>query len=119
MFFFFFSSRRRHTRFDCDWSSDVCSSDLAAGSGAGVAECSEGAAEISRNHDGASTADRAVSDGGEVRRDAGTPREPLCGALGAGKSREKREGAEGKEGQESQQIAGLGHVWICAYWSID
>src|SRR2546430_844326 len=26
-FFFFFSSRRRHTRFDCDWSSDVCSSD--------------------------------------------------------------------------------------------
>src|SRR2546430_6425530 len=28
LFFFFFSSRRRHTRFDCDWSSDVCSSDL-------------------------------------------------------------------------------------------
>src|SRR5256886_11783231 len=27
---FFFSSRRRHTRFDCDWSSDVCSSDLGA-----------------------------------------------------------------------------------------
>src|SRR5207237_4105954 len=29
-FFFFFSSRRRHTRFKCDWSSDVCSSDLMA-----------------------------------------------------------------------------------------
>src|SRR5688572_32296233 len=28
LFLFFFSSRRRHTRFDCDWSSDVCSSDL-------------------------------------------------------------------------------------------
>src|SRR5688572_33045241 len=28
--YFFFSSRRRHTRFDCDWSSDVCSSDLSA-----------------------------------------------------------------------------------------
>src|SRR2546430_3957037 len=28
---FFFSSRRRHTRFDCDWSSDVCSSDLDGG----------------------------------------------------------------------------------------
>src|SRR5256886_10809486 len=27
---FFFSSRRRHTIFDCDWSSDVCSSDLVA-----------------------------------------------------------------------------------------
>src|SRR5260370_31507729 len=28
LFRFFFSSRRRHTRFKCDWSSDVCSSDL-------------------------------------------------------------------------------------------
>src|SRR5207237_6307990 len=28
LFLFFFSSRRRHTRFKCDWSSDVCSSDL-------------------------------------------------------------------------------------------
>src|SRR6266480_308795 len=27
-FFFFFSSRRRHTRLTCEWSSDVCSSDL-------------------------------------------------------------------------------------------
>src|SRR2546430_8598649 len=41
---FFFSSRRRHTRFDCDWSSDVCSSDLMppsqtpAGAPAGVCE---------------------------------------------------------------------------------
>src|SRR6266571_8095864 len=29
--FFFFSSRRRHTRLTCDWSSDVCSSDLPRG----------------------------------------------------------------------------------------
>ena len=29
VFLFFFSSRRRHTRSLCDWSSDVCSSDLA------------------------------------------------------------------------------------------
>src|SRR3989454_10100883 len=28
MNFFFFSSRRRHTRLQGDWSSDVCSSDL-------------------------------------------------------------------------------------------
>src|SRR5690606_39829833 len=28
--YFFFSSRRRHTRFSRDWSSDVCSSDLSA-----------------------------------------------------------------------------------------
>src|SRR5438309_3865310 len=31
--FFFFSSRRRHTRWNCDWSSDVCSSDLGGGAG--------------------------------------------------------------------------------------
>src|SRR6266481_1279631 len=30
---FFFSSRRRHTRWNCDWSSDVCSSDLSGGRG--------------------------------------------------------------------------------------
>src|SRR5256885_4975093 len=29
LYFFFFSSRRRHTRLQGDWSSDVCSSDLA------------------------------------------------------------------------------------------
>src|SRR2546426_9878228 len=29
--FFFFSSRRRHTRLQGDWSSDVCSSDLTSG----------------------------------------------------------------------------------------
>src|SRR6266568_8133122 len=34
-FIFFFSSRRRHTRWNCDWSSDVCSSDLL---GAGTAD---------------------------------------------------------------------------------
>src|SRR2546430_7073165 len=34
--FFFFSSRRRHTRFDCDWSSDVCSSDLSNETEAGT-----------------------------------------------------------------------------------
>src|SRR5206468_7796365 len=33
---FFFSSRRRHTRSDRDWSSDVCSSDLAH-----LAQCAE------------------------------------------------------------------------------
>src|SRR5688572_32022939 len=34
---FFFSSRRRHTSFDCDWSSDVCSSDLQI-----LAQCGKG-----------------------------------------------------------------------------
>src|ERR1039457_7416491 len=35
---FFFSSRRRHTRLQGDWSSDVCSSDLARGGGGGRAQ---------------------------------------------------------------------------------
>src|SRR5690625_7889900 len=33
LFYFFFSSRRRHTRWPRDWSSDVCSSDLVAPAG--------------------------------------------------------------------------------------
>src|SRR5205085_4068639 len=44
-FFFFFSSRRRHTRFDCDWSSDVCSSDLRGAAEPGVLQ-SVGAANL-------------------------------------------------------------------------
>src|SRR5436309_13713772 len=48
-FFFFFSSRRRHTRFSRDWSSDVCSSDLASGTGTAqvlVAVTNQGAAPV-------------------------------------------------------------------------
>src|SRR2546422_5367985 len=37
LYFFFFSSRRRHTRCSRDWSSDVCSSDLVAEHGPGIA----------------------------------------------------------------------------------
>src|SRR3989454_2207855 len=40
MLFFFFSSRRRHTRLQGDWSSDVCSSDLAGLYGVAVAAVS-------------------------------------------------------------------------------
>src|SRR5688500_19751343 len=40
---FFFSSRRRHTRLQGDWSSDVCSSDLRRELGDGVQESNENA----------------------------------------------------------------------------
>src|SRR3989440_3659740 len=40
--FFFFSSRRRHTRSDRDWSSDVCSSDLTFSKAWGLAGCRVG-----------------------------------------------------------------------------
>src|SRR6266581_3180223 len=42
VFFFFFSSRRRHTRWTGDWSSDVCSSDLAEGEVAALLEVTAG-----------------------------------------------------------------------------
>src|SRR6266567_862255 len=48
--FFFFSSRRRHTRFDCDWSSDVCSSDLVAVRSSAIGEDS-GDASFAGQHE--------------------------------------------------------------------
>src|SRR3978361_75869 len=39
---FFFSSRRRHTRWNCDWSSDVCSSDLTDDAGTGFVHTAPG-----------------------------------------------------------------------------
>src|SRR5688572_469520 len=50
---FFFSSRRRHTRFDCDWSSDVCSSDLT--SRAASPACAITPSALSRNTNSNST----------------------------------------------------------------
>src|SRR5690606_39760199 len=43
-----FSSRRRHTRFSRDWSSDVCSSDLFAGARRGSASTSDFSAQALR-----------------------------------------------------------------------
>src|SRR2546430_4868327 len=64
---FFFSSRRRHTRFDCDWSSDVCSSDLAA--------CGCGAARAS-----ARPLARAIA-GGMTNQSSGAPLRFSCSAV--------------------------------------
>src|SRR5205085_6607688 len=47
---FFFSSRRRHTRFDCDWSSDVCSSDLGSPILLRHASAIRTAAELPKHH---------------------------------------------------------------------
>src|SRR5215204_519298 len=65
-FFFFFSSRRRHTRSLCDWSSDVCSSDLCPPlPTAGEPEPVGG---------GAADADRGTERGGERCLGLGAPR---------------------------------------------
>src|SRR5215211_8567364 len=56
--FFFFSSRRRHTRSLCDWSSDVCSSDL---DGAQVVAYDPAAGDLAaRQVSGLQLADKAV-----------------------------------------------------------
>src|SRR5689334_3383669 len=75
IFFFFFSSRRRHTRWNCDWSSDVCSSDLTTGRRARARASRAGPSSASR---------------GRGRRDAGrspptrtrSPRPPVAPARG-------------------------------------
>src|SRR5256885_7870128 len=54
-FFFFFSSRRRHTRLQGDWSSDVCSSDLGDAWVAGMARGAGAAVRGQRRHDPART----------------------------------------------------------------
>src|SRR5438132_2678909 len=48
--FFFFSSRRRHTRSLCDWSSDVCSSDLSRRRSLHIANAFEKAASFDLIH---------------------------------------------------------------------
>src|SRR2546421_1506858 len=75
-FFFFFSSRRRHTRSDRDWSSDVCSSDLAGVLGeweltASVSSASNRTKEFSgpltMRHTGICTQDGPEEKTGEIR----------------------------------------------------
>src|SRR2546429_381958 len=58
IYFFFFSSRRRHTRCSRDWSSDVCSSDLRAGS-----------RQVRANRDGRKIHLRKRRDGQEAESD--------------------------------------------------
>src|SRR5437763_4777433 len=51
MLCFFFSSRRRHTRYIGDWTSDVCSSDLAGDLNVGLEACNEAIAVSRRRTD--------------------------------------------------------------------
>src|SRR5438034_10425574 len=77
---FFFSSRRRHTRSLCDWSSDVCSSDLNAVRGASVALF------------------RSFNDAAWSRRGVASQKEVTVRALGfiTARSEERRVGKESR-----------------------
>src|SRR5580698_4136074 len=62
---FFFSSRRRHTRVTCDWSSDVCSSDLG---GEMASTLMSGGASATRSLVAVSEALKSVKSRSEERR---------------------------------------------------
>src|SRR5690606_40076177 len=85
MHFFFFSSRRRHTRFSRDWSSDVCSSDLRLARG--VTE---------RVPDRRLPATLGGSAFDLVRRRRGTPQESVRKHQSIRRSEERRVGKECK-----------------------
>src|SRR5256886_4761293 len=89
MCFFFFSSRRRHTRFDCDWSSDVCSSDLRSV----VSVAPESPARMLNS---ANCIWRAVSyrSSGTLLRAFPTTRSSAAGIDGTMRSEERRVGKE-------------------------
>src|SRR5437764_6987326 len=90
-FLFFFSSRRRHTRYIGDWSSDVCSSDLDHDRGRD--------ARFAGRQGGAEGRRRAQHDGLPVRQDqalalAAEPDPGLGAQAGGDRSEERRVGKE-------------------------
>src|SRR5690606_40055969 len=93
---FFFSSRRRHTRFSRDWSSDVCSSDLSGGPPVRVAA----AGGLRGREGGPGEADGGVAGrgpgagGGPVVRPAGCAAGDRAQAARQGRSEERRVGKE-------------------------
>src|SRR5437899_7317425 len=91
--FFFFSSRRRHTRCLSDWSSDVCSSDLADAHGG--RDLGLGQVGVVAKHQRLALARRQ---GPERRHDRGTLQQGDRPVLGAGRSEERRVGKEWRSG---------------------
>src|SRR5690606_40557426 len=102
LLYFFFSSRRRHTRFSRDWSSDVCSSDLHPTRISLAFHTSSGTVDISSSLSGGSV-------GGllDARRELIDPARNELGRIAVGiaeRSEERRVGKEGRAGG-----AQLGH----------
>src|SRR5205085_8544847 len=85
---FFFSSRRRHTRFDCDWSSDVCSSDLRL-EDAVAPHQKPSFIESSRSCSGAYSARKALIGSTFVARRGGRLQLPPPSQIGRASCREK------------------------------
>src|SRR5256886_16790312 len=89
----FFSSRRRHTRFDCDWSSDVCSSDLQEQLAAEFPDNLKDVAAVIEEIEYRTMRDQVLSRGERVDgRDLATVRPVTCEV----RSEERRGGEEGR-----------------------
>src|SRR5690606_40556942 len=102
--------RRRHTRFSRDWSSDVCSSDLAALRLRDEQWCARPGERIGRrDHDGAggiAAADRRRDDG-EIGARLGGQRAAVERVLvTAGASIDRKSGGEGKRGGGGRSASG-------------
>src|SRR5688500_20384266 len=93
---FFFSSRRRHTRLQGDWSSDVCSSDLASPRVAPIAGQSPKTMLVVMASAAAKPSTRRSSCAGA------TPAR-LAGKIGRASCRERVEGAVGGETLEKTE----------------
>src|SRR5690606_40487896 len=95
---FFFSSRRRHTRFSRDWSSDVCSSDLDRPKVIASTATIRRAADQGRHL--FARAVRQFPPAGLDSRDSWfaveTPREEKASRRYVGRSEERRVGKEGR-----------------------
>src|SRR5690606_40973163 len=97
---FFFSSRRRHTRFSRDWSSDVCSSDLRASAAAalGFGTDANAAAALARIEQGAGLRMQQLAPGrSDVEPEVHHVAVPHDVVL-AFRSEERRVGKEGRAG---------------------
>src|SRR5689334_24475078 len=88
---FFFSSRRRHTRWNCDWSSDVCSSDL--GRAVGLRRQAPRARLLGRHQRPRRGCQRGARERGAGAAIAGQAGQG-AGAAGQGRSEERRVGKE-------------------------
>src|SRR5689334_25393495 len=84
--YFFFSSRRRHTRWNCDWSSDVCSSDLIADRGAAAAD--QAANSVLRRAAALAQREQALAD------EAVADRRTRAASFALARSEERRVGKE-------------------------
>src|SRR5206468_6638352 len=95
LFVFFFSSRRRHTRSDRDWSSDVCSSDLAASLPNDIAVHSDLKARQPHFPAKAKAVIQLVQNGGPSQMDLFDPKPALTRLA---RSEERRVGKSGDRG---------------------